>query len=185
MAGKRTGKQARPGREDLSNPTRWRLQHGGLSEPVREADPETGSPMQHRRAVDTLGLMLANGTITQEMHDAGAAFRRQFRIASLDPLRGVDLLRVRSGTGDPLGERQFAVRGEVAGAMEVLGGFGSAGASCGWHVVGLECSITEWARGQGWGGRPVGHAQAQGGMLVVALGVLAGHYGLARRLGAA
>jgi hypothetical protein len=61
--------------------------------------------------------------------------------------------------------------------MEALGGVNSAGASCVWHVVGLEFSITEWARRHGWGGRPVGATQAQG-MLVVALGVLTNHYKL-------
>lgn len=182
MAGKR--KQAKAPREDLSKPSKWRQQHGEFSGPIREADPETGTPLQHRRAVDTLGMMLGNGTITQEMHDAGGAFRRQFRAASLDAIRGVDLLRIRGGTADPLGEQQFAARAKVAAAMEALGGFGSAGASCAWHVVGLECSITDWARRQGWGGRPVGHAQAQG-MLVVVLGVLASHYGLTPRQRAA
>jgi hypothetical protein len=49
MAGKRKAKRAE--REDLSKPSRWRLQHGGFGEPVREADPETGTPVQYRRAV--------------------------------------------------------------------------------------------------------------------------------------
>ena len=49
---------------------------------------ETGLPVMHRRTVDTLGQMLANGTITQEMHDAGAVFRRQFRVAALDQIIG-------------------------------------------------------------------------------------------------
>jgi hypothetical protein len=42
-----------------------------FSDPIREADPEKGTPIAHRRAVDTLGLMLTNGTISPEMHDAG------------------------------------------------------------------------------------------------------------------
>jgi hypothetical protein len=180
MAGKRKATKATKQREDLSRPSPWRLQHGGFGEAVREADPETGVPRAHRYALDTLATMLTNGTITREMHDAGAAFRRQFRAASLDPLRGMDLLRIRGGAGDSLSEQQSAARRKVAGAMDALGGFGSAGASCVWHVVGLECSITEWARRQGWAGKPVGHAQGQG-MLVVALGVLAGHYGLVRK----
>lgn len=180
MAGRRKAKRAGDQREDLSKPSPWRLQHGDFGEAVREADPETGVPRAHRYALDTLATMLGNGTITEAMHDAGAAFRRQFRAASLDPLRGMDLLRVRGGTGDPLGERQVAARRQVAAAIDALGGFGSAGASCVWHVVGLEHSITQWARRQGWAGKPVGHAQAQG-MLVVALGVLAAHYRLVRK----
>ena len=49
-------------------------------------------------------------------------------------------------------------------------------ARCVWHVVGLQRSIREWAMRQGWGGRPIGEKQAQG-ILIAALGVLAGHYG--------
>lgn len=93
MAGKRRTRAAKPKGEDLAMPSKWRLQHGPVGEPMREADPETGLPVVHRRTVDTLGQMLANGTITQEMHDAGAVFRRQFRVAALDQLRAMPLIR--------------------------------------------------------------------------------------------
>lgn len=184
MAGKRKAKRPAREREDLSKPSPWRLQHGPVGEPVREADPETGLPVVHRRTVDTLGQMLANGTITQEMHDAGAVFRRQFRVAALDQLRAMPLLRLPGGSGDRLTERQAKARMEVADAVMALGGFDSAAGSIVWHVVGIECSVREWAQRQGWGGRSVGHAQAQG-MLVAALGVLAVVYGLAPRQRAA
>ena len=183
MAAKRK-KKIRIQQESLAVPSRWRLQHGGFSEPIREADPETGVPVVHRRAVDTLGQMLANGTITQEMHDAGAVFRRQFRVAALDQLRAMPLIRIPGGSGDSLTDRQVAAREQVAHAMMALGGFESAAGSCAWHVVGLEHSVREWALRQGWGGRSVGHAQAQG-MLVAALGVLAAVYGLVPRQRAA
>lgn len=166
-------------RENLGQPSKWRLQHGGFGDAVREADPETGTPVQHRYAVDTLGLMLNNGTITPEMHDAGAMFRKQFRMAALDGLRGMPLVRVPgSSGGNTITETQFHARERVAKAITVLGGSGSPAGACVWHVVGLETSITEWARREGWSGRPIGHAQGQG-VLVGALGVLAGHYGLA------
>jgi hypothetical protein len=45
-----------------------------------------------------------------------------------------------------------------------------------WHVVGLQRSIREWAMRQGWGGKTVRVEQAQG-ILVAALGMLAGWYG--------
>ena len=61
-------------------------------------------------------------------------------------------------------------------AVEALGGLGSPAGSCVWHVVGLQHSIREWAMRQGWGGRPARIEQAHG-ILVAALGVLAGHYG--------
>ena len=178
MAGKRKTKTTN--RDDLSKPTQWRLQHGGFSEPIREADPETGSPVQHRRAVDTLGTMQANGTITAEMFEAGGTFRRQFRAAMLDGLRAMPLIRIVGGGGDCITQQQVAARDRVASAMEVLGGSDSAAGSCIWHVVGLECSVREWAMRQGWGGRTVPATQAQG-MLVAALSVLAAHYGLVSR----
>ena len=42
-----------------------------------------------------------------------------------------------------------------------------------------ERNLREWAMRQGWGGRPVRQEQAQG-ILVAALGVLAGHFGYDR-----
>ena len=174
MAGKRKTKSTK--QQEAMGPSKWRMQHGGFSEPIREADPETGLPVVHRRTVDTLGQMLANGTITQEMHDAGAVFRRQFRVTALDQLRAMPLIRIPGGSGDRLTDRQVAAREQIAHAILALGGFESAAGSCVWHVVGLEHSVREWAQRQGWGGRSVGHAQAQG-MLVAALGVLAVVYG--------
>ena len=94
MASKRKNKRGVP-REDLSRPSKWRLQHGDFTAPVREADPETGRPVQHRYAIDTLAVMLNNGTITREMHDAGASFRRHFRAAALDTLRAMPMIRGR------------------------------------------------------------------------------------------
>jgi hypothetical protein len=61
--------------------------------------------------------------------------------------------------------------------LSLFGGADSAGGSCLWHVLGLECSLREWATRQGWSGRAVHHVQAQG-ILLTALGVLAVHYGL-------
>ena len=183
MAGKRK-KKARTREESLALPSRWRLQHGGFSDPVREADPETGAPVLHRRAIDTLGLMLANGTITQEMHDAGGCFRVLFRRAALDGMVRASLLRLPGRTADALSERAMDARRRVAEALDALGGHDSAAGSCAWHVLGLEMSVREWATRQGWGGRPVSPPQAQG-MLVATLGVLAGHFGLVPRTRAA
>ena len=178
MAAKR--KQKRTKTPDTMGPSHWRLQHGDFTPPIREADPETGSPVQHRRAVDTLGLMLANGSITPQMHEAGAMFRATFRLAALDSMRMTQLLRIQGGGGDLLSERQAVARRRLAAALDLFGGADSAGGSCLWHVLGLECSLREWAMRQGWSGRPVHHVQAQG-ILLTALGVLAAHYGLQPR----
>ena len=53
-------------------------------------------------------------------------------------------------------------------------------ASCVWHVVGLQRSVREWARRQGGGGKPIRVEQAQG-ILITALGTLAGHYGYEKK----
>jgi hypothetical protein len=63
--------------------------------------------------------------------------------------------------------------------MTALGGIGSPAGSRLWHVVGLQSSVREWAIRQGWAGRPVRQEQAQG-ILIAALGMLAGHLGYER-----
>src|ERR671910_1640008 len=155
---------------------------GRQLEEVREKDPD-GRIVVHHRTVDTLGKMLRAGTITPEMHDAAHDFQASFIIANLDPLRAIPILRV-PGTGrEPdLNERQLDARRRVHAAMQALGGISSPAGSCVWHVIGLQCSVREWAMRQGWGGRPVRQEQAQGN-LVAALGMLAAHlrYGPAKR----
>ncbi len=179
MASKRKTVGTTP-REDLSKPSLWRRQHGGIGPAMRDADPHTGTPVQHHRAVDTLGLMLDHGSITSEMHEAGCIFRTQFRSASLDGMRTTQLIRMPRGHGDTETERQVGARHKVAAALDAVGGMNSPSGSCLWHVVGLECSIREWALRQGWNGRPIAPQQGQG-IVVAALGMLAAHYGLVSR----
>ena len=145
-------------------------------EEVREKGPD-GQVVYHHRTVDTLGQMLRSATITQEMHDAAKDFQAAFIVANLDPIRALPILRV-PGTGrEPdLNERQLDARRRVHKALQALGGISSPTGSCVWHVVGLQRSVREWAMRLGWGGRPVRQEQAQG-ILVAALGVLAGHLG--------
>jgi hypothetical protein len=181
MAGKRkAAKRGGREREDLSKPSRWRLQHGGFEGPVREADPQTGTPVQHRRAVDTLGLMLANGTITPEMHEAGCIFRTLFRGAAIDGMSTSRLIRLPGAAADGISSRQLDARRRVAEALDALGGHGSPAGSCAWFVVGMECSVREWAQRRGWAGHPVHGPMAQG-ILVAALGTLAAHFRLTPR----
>lgn len=170
--------------EDLGKPSRWRLQHGAASEPIRGQDPETGRPATQRRMVDALGRMLANGSITPAMHDAGCMFRTQFHAAMLDSMRVSALVRVSGGSDDGPTEHQAAARRRVADVLALFGGADTACGSCLWHVVGMECSVREWAGRQGWGGRSINHVQGQG-ILVAALNVLAVHYGLMPRSRAA
>ncbi len=172
--------------EDLSMPSPWRLQHRDLAPLQPGVDSKTGERVAHRRAMDLLGRLEANGTIAADMRDAGRVFQAHFRAAALDALRAAPLLRLPpgapAGTGETMTERTVHARRKVMAALNALGGMDSAAGSCVWHVLGCEASIREWAARQGWGGRRVGHAQAQG-ILVAALGVLAGHYRLAERSG--
>ncbi len=184
MAGKRKVRRLKQQREDLSKPSPWRLQHGGFSDPIREADPETGGPVQHRRAVDTLGTMLANGTITQEMHEAGCIFRTLFRSAAIDSMSTSQLIRLPNSTADRTSNRQLDAHRRVLEALNALGGHDSPAGSSVWFVVGLEMSVREWAARRGWSGRPVPQPIA-GGILVAALGILAMHFGLMPRAQAA
>jgi hypothetical protein len=151
-------------------------------EEVREKDPD-GRIVYHHRTVDTLGKMLKAGTITHEMYDAAKDFEAAFIVANLDPLRALPILRV-PGTGrEPeLNDRQLHARRRVHKSLEALGGISSPAGSCVWHVVGLQRSIREWAIRRGWCGKPVRQEQAQG-ILIAALGMLAGHlgYGAAKR----
>jgi hypothetical protein len=175
MKAKRKRKSAQS--QNASRPSRWRLQHGDFSEPLRIPDPETGTPVTLRRARTLLDRMADAGTITPAMRQAGEDFHRSFRLAALDPLRAQPLLRLPPSTGDNLAERVEAARHRVARTMAALGGQDSPAGSCVWHVIGCETSIREWAARCGWNGRPMTHARAQG-VLVAALGVLARHYGL-------
>jgi hypothetical protein len=124
--------------------------------------------------------MLTNGTISPEVHEAGCILRTQFPAALLDGMRTTQLIRMPKGASATLTDRQVAARDRIASAIEARGGPGSPGGSAVWHVLGLQCSIREWAMSQGWQGKPIAPAQAQG-MFTAALSVLAVHYGLVRR----
>ena len=151
-----------------------------LTEEVRETDPE-GRIVLHHRHVDTLGRMLKAGTITEPMVEAGRKFERQFILAQLDPLRAPDIARI-PGNGreaDP-GNISLAAREQVHRALRALGGHETALGSVAWHVLGTGCSLREWTLRQGWNGRQLRPEQATG-VLIAALDLLAGHYGMRAR----
>jgi Domain of unknown function (DUF6456) len=171
-------KRKTPARVVTGLPTIQR--HEDVLESVYEADPD-GRPVVHHRTVDTLGIMLRAGTITKDMHDAARDFQAQFTVARFDVIRCMPLVRLPGGSGPgDLTDAQVDARRRVGSALDALGGLGSPAGSCVWHVVGLQRSIREWAMRQGWGGRPVRVGQAQG-ILIAALGTLAGHYGYKKK----
>ena len=161
-----------------AKPALW--QSPMLLEQVRETDPD-GRIVVHHRVVDTLGRMLKAGTITEPMAEAGRKFGRQFTLAQLDPLRAPDIRRV-PGNGREAnpGDISLAAREQVHRALRALGGHDTALGSVAWHVLGTECSLREWTVRQGWNGRQLRPEQATG-VLIAALDLLAGHYGMVRQ----
>ena len=154
-----------------------------VTEEVREKDPD-GRIVVHHRLVDTLGRMHKAGTITEPMLDAGRAFQRQFIMAQLDPLRAPDIGRIPGNGREPdPADTTLGARRRVHGALTTLGGHDGPLGSVAWHVLGCGCSVREWALRQGWGGWHVRQEQAQG-MLIAALDLLAGHYGMKARVAA-
>jgi hypothetical protein len=164
--------------EEIMPPAPERWARGEVERlPISIAD-EQGRPARPYRATDTLLVMERRGTITPAMRQAAEGFRALFRSASLDPLRAPDLNRMPGASRDPqLGARGGEAREQVWAAMTALGGIHSPAGSCIWHVVGCEWTLKDWALREGWGGRPLG-VETAAGVLVGALGVLQGLYGL-------
>lgn len=177
----RTAKVGLPGAE----PTPERRQHGLIERLERTIADSAGHPSRPYRAVDTLAIMQRRGSITAGMKQAGDDFRARFALAQLDPLRAVDLSRLRLGErglrpdSDGPGLRIEAARTAVWRAIQTVGGIASPAGSCLWHVLGWERSLKEWALEQGWSGRRVSQESASG-ILVAGLGALEAHYGRAR-----
>jgi hypothetical protein len=163
--------------ETGSGPTPERFSHGSIERLDRPFADGTGRPARPYRAVDTLAMMERRGTITSAMRQAGEDFRARFVIAQLDPLRALDYSRPRDSAAGPRtaggepGSRIEGARQAVWRAILAVGGPGSPGGSCLWHVVGWERSLKEWALEQGWSGRRVSQ-EAASGILVAALGAL-------------
>lgn len=161
-------------------PTAERRNHGPIERLERPIADDSGRTARPYRAVDTLAAMERRGSISPAMRQAGEDFRARFATAQLDPLRSVDLTRLRLGGASRIGGEEPGLR--IGGARETVwrailavGGLGSPGGSCLWHVVGWERSLKEWALEQGWSGRRVSQ-EAASGILIAALGALEAHY---------
>jgi hypothetical protein len=153
---------------------------GSVAQYVREEDDEQ-RPADHFRTVDTLGLMLKNGTITPQMFDAGQQFSQDFARAFASGVASPKLDGLPGGTspGQMMVERNAGAARAVRQALDAVGGISSPAGSALWFVAGLQLSIREWALRDGWNGRKLDKDEAKG-ILLAALGMLARYYGYGR-----
>lgn len=164
------------GHSDILAPTVERAHHGLVERLEKPIEDTSGNYTRPYRAVDTLAVMLRRGSITVGMHQAARDFQGYFAAAHLETLRAANLFRTsKSSNGAELPLKIEAGREAVWRAICAVGGLSSPGGACLWHVVGLECSIKQWALEQGWAGRLVSQESASG-ILVAALGALEAHY---------
>lgn len=151
-----------------------RLQHGRVVRRTRFIDEEAASRLVWQ-GLDTTGIMLARGSISEAMKRAADLFHDHFRRAGFDALRGADpgrtpvrLVGARCGR-ERGGE---TARLQVLCALDALGGIEAPGGACAWHVLGLEESLKMWAAGC-----RINH-QTASGILIADLGILQQHWGL-------
>lgn len=147
---------------------------------VREEDDDQ-KPVDHYRTVDTLALMLRNGSITGAMHDAGQQFSQDFARAFCSGVASPRLDGLPGGTapGQMMVEKNAGAARSVRDALVAVGGSGSPAGAALWYVAGLQLSLREWALRDGWNGKRIDRDEAKG-ILVAALGVLARYYGYER-----
>ena len=153
---------------------------GSVIRYVREEDDDQ-KPVDHYRTVDTLALMLRNGSITGAMHDAGQQFSQDFARAFASGVASSRLDGLPGGTapGQMMVEKNAGAARAVRDALEAVGGSGSPAGSAIWYVAGLGMSVRDWSIRLGWSGKAMSKEEGKG-ILIAALGMLARYYGYER-----
>ena len=154
---------------------------GSVIRYVREEDDDQ-KPVDHYRTVDTLALMLRNGSITGAMHDAGQQFSQDFARAFGSGVASPKLDGLPGGTapGQMMVEKNAGAARAVRDALDAVGGSGSPAGSALWFVAGLQMSVRDWALRLGWSGKAMSKEEGKG-ILLAALGMLARYYGYERQ----
>ena len=153
---------------------------GSVIRYVREEDDDQ-KPVDHYRTVDTLALMLRNGSITGAMHDAGQQFSQDFARAFGSGVASPKLDGLPGGTapGQMMVEKNAGAARAVRDALEAVGGSSSPAGSALWYVAGLGISVRDWSIRLGWSGKAMSKEEGKG-ILIAALGMLARYYGYER-----
>ena len=148
---------------------------GSLMRYVRE-EGDDGHPVEHYRTVDTLALMLRNGSITPAMHDAGQHFAQDFARAFASGVASPRLDGLPAGTarGEHMVERNAGAARAVRQVLDAVGGIGSPAGTALWFVAGVGMSIVDLAR------RMSCNRHEAKGYLVAALSIAAKFYGYGR-----
>ena len=154
---------------------------GSVIRYVREEDDDQ-KPVDHYRTVDTLALMLRNGSITGAMHDAGQQFSQDFARAFASGVASSRLDGLPGGTapGQMMVEKNAGAARAVRDALEAVGGNSSPAGSALWYVAGLGMSVRDWSIRLGWSGKAMSKEEGKG-ILIAALGMLARYYGYERQ----
>ena len=153
---------------------------GSVIRYVREEDDDQ-KPVDHYRTVDTLALMLRNGSITGAMHDAGQQFSQDFARAFGSGVASPKLDGLPGGTapGQMMVEKNAGAARAVRDALDAVGGNSSPAGSALWYVAGLGMSVRDWSIRLGWSGKAMSKEEGKG-ILIAALGMLARYYGYER-----
>jgi hypothetical protein len=137
-----------PAQESIPMPPSERNVHDKIERFENAISDDRGIPSRPYRVVDILAKMERSGKITPAMRQAGDDFRSTFNRAQLDPLKAADYSRpMVSGrrASDGPGSAIERARDTTWRALCAVGGIGSPGGSCLWHVVGWERPLKEWA----------------------------------------
>lgn len=148
---------------------------GSLIRYVRE-EGEDGYTVEHYRTVDTLGLMLRNGSITPAMYDAGQHFAQDFARAFSSGVASPKLDGLPAGTArvELMVERNAGAARAVRQVLDAVGGISSPAGTALWFVAGAGLSIIDLAR------RMSCNRHEAKGYLVAALAIAAKFYGYGR-----
>lgn len=155
-----------------------RHQHDRITRSAEQIADSEGGVGQPYIAEGLLGRLLRRGQIDVAQWYAGEKFRDLFHRAGLHPLRARDTIRHIGASDMPHGA--VYARRQIHDAIDALGGIGSPCGCCCWFTLGIDLSLAEWSRREGWGGRPIRHETATL-VLCGSLSVLAAHFRLSPR----
>lgn len=156
--------------------TEERRNHNHVQRMQRQIKDDAGRPSRPYCVIDKLTALELGNVISASQRIAGQTFYRTFRRAHLDYLHAADMSRTPISGGRPdddteKGKRINTARKTLARQIFRLGGYGSYGGSCAWHVLGLEMVLKDWATSRAWDIRPLNETEARG-VLISVLDVL-------------